>query len=91
VNRDIDIALDEIAKALTEADLSTEAVLDVLFEMSASQTTDDAAALLITWRGKSSDLQYGRSVDRRDEVGPGRQLGSKPIEGPAYQSRNLHL
>ena len=49
LNRDIDEALDQIAKALTEADLSTEAMLDQLFGMNEEEPIDDAAALLITW------------------------------------------
>ena len=49
VNRDIDEALDQIAKALTEADLSPEAMLDELFGMNEGASIDDAAALLITW------------------------------------------
>jgi hypothetical protein len=53
VDRDIDIALDEIAKALTETALTAEAVLDQLFAMNSAQTTDDAAALLITWAGSA--------------------------------------
>ncbi len=51
IDRDIDVALDEIAKALTETDLSAEAVLDCLFGLGPEQATDDMAALLITWRG----------------------------------------
>ena len=49
LNRDIDEALDQIAKALTEADPSTEAMLDQLFGMNEKEPIDDAAALLITW------------------------------------------
>jgi len=49
LNRDIDEALDQIAKALTEADSSTEAMLDQLFGMNEKEPIDDAAALLITW------------------------------------------
>jgi serine/threonine protein phosphatase PrpC len=49
LNRDIDEALDQIAKALTEADRSTEAMLDQLFGMNEEEPIDDAAALLITW------------------------------------------
>lgn len=50
VDRDIDIALDEIAKALTEAGPGSEALLDQLFDMNEEDPIDDAAALLITWR-----------------------------------------
>jgi serine/threonine protein phosphatase PrpC len=50
VDRDIDIALDEIAKALTEAGPGSEALLDQLFDMNHEDPIDDAAALLITWR-----------------------------------------
>jgi serine/threonine protein phosphatase PrpC len=49
VDRDIDIALDQIAKALTEAEPSSEAILDQLFGMNEEDPIDDAAALLITW------------------------------------------
>jgi len=49
LNRDIDEALDQIAKTLTEADPSPEAMLDELFGMSEEASIDDAAALLITW------------------------------------------
>ena len=50
VDRDIDLALDQIAKALTESDLSSEALLDQLFGMNDDDPIDDAAALLITWK-----------------------------------------
>ncbi|HEX6147428.1 MAG TPA: PP2C family protein-serine/threonine phosphatase, partial [Acidimicrobiia bacterium] len=50
VDRDIDIALDEIAKVLTEAGPGSEALLDQLFDMNQEDPIDDAAALLITWR-----------------------------------------
>ena len=53
LNRDIDEALDQIAKALTEADSSTEAMLDQLFGMKEEEPIDDAAALLITWNPPS--------------------------------------
>ncbi len=49
VDRDIDLALDQIAKALTEAEFSSEALLDQLFGMNEEDPIDDAAALLITW------------------------------------------
>ena len=49
VNRDIDEALDQIAKTLTEADPSPVAMLDELFGMNEQTPIDDAAALLITW------------------------------------------
>lgn len=55
VDRDIDIALDQIAKALTEAGPSSEALLDQLFGMNEDDPIDDAAALLITWRPQSRD------------------------------------
>jgi serine phosphatase RsbU (regulator of sigma subunit) len=50
VDRDIDIALDEIAKALTEAGPGSEALLDQLFDMNEEDPIDDAAALLIAWK-----------------------------------------
>lgn len=53
LNRDIDEALDQIAKALTEADSSTEAMLDQIFGMYEKEPIDDAAALLITWNPPS--------------------------------------
>ncbi|MET0696507.1 MAG: SpoIIE family protein phosphatase [Acidimicrobiia bacterium] len=53
LNRDIDEALDQIAKALTEADSSTEAMLDQIFGMNEKEPIDDAAALLITWNPPS--------------------------------------
>lgn len=49
VDRDIDIALDQIAKSLTEAGPTSEALLDELFGMNDEVPIDDAAALLITW------------------------------------------
>jgi hypothetical protein len=55
VDRDIDIALDQIAKALTEAGPSSEALLDQLFGMNEDDPIDDAAALLITWKPQSRD------------------------------------
>ncbi len=54
VNRDIDEALDQIAKTLTEADPSPEAMLDELFGMNEKAPIDDAAALLITWSPQRS-------------------------------------
>ncbi len=51
VSRDIDLGLDEIAKTLTEAGPSTDDMLDRLFSISPGQTSDDAAALMITWHG----------------------------------------
>ena len=53
VNRDIDEALDQIAKTLTEADPSPVAMLDELFGMNEEASIDDAAALLITWNPQS--------------------------------------
>ncbi|MGH8950056.1 MAG: PP2C family protein-serine/threonine phosphatase [Acidimicrobiia bacterium] len=53
VDRDIDLALDQIAKALTETDLTSEALLDRLFDMNDHDPIDDAAALLITWKPQS--------------------------------------
>ena len=53
VDRDIDLALDEIAKVLTEAGPAPEAMLDQLFGMSKDGPIDDAAALLITWTPKT--------------------------------------
>jgi serine phosphatase RsbU (regulator of sigma subunit)/Tfp pilus assembly protein PilV len=54
VNRDIDEALDQIAKTLTETDPSPEAMLDELFGMNEEAPIDDAAALLITWSPQRS-------------------------------------
>jgi hypothetical protein len=50
VDRDIDLALDQIAKSLTEVEHSSEAILDELFAMNEGTPLDDAAALLITWK-----------------------------------------
>jgi serine phosphatase RsbU (regulator of sigma subunit) len=69
VDRDIDIALAEIAKALTEADLTSEAVLDVLFDGNAGQSTDDAAALLINWAGKGGLTTSPAPVSRAERRG----------------------
>ncbi len=56
VNREnIDIGLDEIAKALTEAPHSMDEMLERLFSMSPGQANDDTAALLITWRGQGGE------------------------------------
>ena len=49
IDRDIDLALDQIARSLTGAELSSEALLDELFAMNGEAPIDDAAALLITW------------------------------------------
>ncbi len=49
VNRDIDLALDEIAKLLTETGPSSEEILDQLFGIQEETSVDDAAALLVTW------------------------------------------
>ncbi|HEX5696258.1 MAG TPA: PP2C family protein-serine/threonine phosphatase, partial [Acidimicrobiia bacterium] len=49
VDRDIDLALDQIAKSLTEVEHSSEAILNELFAMNEGTPLDDAAALLITW------------------------------------------
>ena len=49
VNRNIDLALDEIAKDLTECGSSPEEMLDCLFEMREDSHADDAAALLVRW------------------------------------------
>jgi serine/threonine protein phosphatase PrpC len=49
VDRDIDLALGQIAKSLTEADPTPEALLDQLFGMNDEGPIDDAAALLMTW------------------------------------------
>jgi hypothetical protein len=51
VNKDIDLALDEISKSLTESGLSSEEMLDQLFEMQQDSPIDDAAALLVKWIG----------------------------------------
>lgn len=50
IDRDIDIALDEVAKKLTGSESSSEGLLDQLFSMNPDVPIDDAAALLITWR-----------------------------------------
>jgi hypothetical protein len=55
VDRDIDLALDQIAKALAEAEPSSEAILDRLFGMNEEDPIDDAAALLITWMPENRD------------------------------------
>jgi serine phosphatase RsbU (regulator of sigma subunit) len=60
VNRDIDEALDRIAKALTEADPSPVAMLDELFGMNEEASIDDAAALLITWNPQSTSRTLSR-------------------------------
>ncbi len=49
VDRDIDLALDEIAKSLTETGPSSEEILDQLFGIQEIASVDDAAALLVTW------------------------------------------
>jgi hypothetical protein len=49
VNTDIDLALDEIAKELTEAGPSSEDILDRLFSVKDDSHADDAAALLVRW------------------------------------------
>jgi hypothetical protein len=54
VNRDIDLALDEISKGLTEAGPSSEEMLDRLFGMREDSNSDDAAALLVTWEKAAS-------------------------------------
>jgi serine phosphatase RsbU (regulator of sigma subunit) len=53
VNRDIDLALDEISKELTEAGPTSEEMLDQLFEMREDSHADDAAALLVRWNESS--------------------------------------
>jgi hypothetical protein len=50
VSKDIDLALDEISKELTEAGPSSEEMLDRLFGMREGSPIDDAAALLVRWR-----------------------------------------
>lgn len=54
VSRDVDLALDEIAKSLTETGPSSEEMLDQLFGMKEEANFDDAAALLVTWRPQQS-------------------------------------
>lgn len=54
VSRDVDLALDEIAKSLTETGPSSEEMLDQLFGMKEEDAFDDAAALLVTWRPQQS-------------------------------------
>jgi hypothetical protein len=51
VNRDIDLALDEICKSLTESGPTSEEMLDQLFGMQPGSPIDDAAALLVQWMG----------------------------------------
>jgi serine phosphatase RsbU (regulator of sigma subunit) len=51
VNRDIDLALDEISKTLTEAGPTSEEMLDQVFGMKKNSHSDDAAALLVRWKG----------------------------------------
>ena len=57
VDRDIDLALDQIAKALTETEHSSEALLDQLFGMNEEHPIDDAAALLITWKSQTHRIR----------------------------------
>lgn len=56
LHRDIDIALDLIAKTLTEANGSQDALLDHLFGINDKAPIDDAAALLITWKGPADQV-----------------------------------
>jgi serine/threonine protein phosphatase PrpC len=49
LDRDIDLALDQIAKILARTEISSEELLDELFSMNTETPIDDAAALLITW------------------------------------------
>jgi serine phosphatase RsbU (regulator of sigma subunit) len=51
VNKDIDLALDEICKSLTETGPTSEEMLDQLFGMQQESPIDDAAALLVRWVG----------------------------------------
>jgi hypothetical protein len=51
VNKDIDLALDEICKSLTETGPTSEEMLDQLFGMQQESPVDDAAALLVRWAG----------------------------------------
>lgn len=57
VSRDVDLALDEIAKSLTETGPSSEEMLDQLFGMKEEANFDDAAALLVTWRPPSATIK----------------------------------
>jgi hypothetical protein len=57
VSRDVDLALDEIAKSLTETGPSSEEMLDQLFGMKDEANFDDAAALLVTWRPQSAAIK----------------------------------
>ncbi|MGH8915488.1 MAG: PP2C family protein-serine/threonine phosphatase [Acidimicrobiia bacterium] len=50
IDRDIDLALDQMAKTLTETEFSSDALLDRLFSINGEDPIDDAAALLITWK-----------------------------------------
>jgi hypothetical protein len=54
VNKDIDLALDEICKALTETGPTSEEMLDQLFGMQQESPIDDAAALLVRWVGPTA-------------------------------------
>jgi hypothetical protein len=56
IDRDIDLALDQIAATLRQPGLTSEAVLDQLFSLNAETPIDDAAALLITWKRLESPL-----------------------------------
>jgi hypothetical protein len=51
VDKDIDLALDEICKSLTEVGPTSDETLDQLFGMQQDSAVDDAAALLVKWIG----------------------------------------
>jgi hypothetical protein len=57
VNRDIDLAFDEIAKKLAQTGPSSEEMLDQLFGMSPDSHADDAAALLVKWSPPEAPAQ----------------------------------
>lgn len=56
IDRDIDLALDQIAATVRQTGLTSETLLDQLFALNAETPIDDAAALIITWKGRESPL-----------------------------------
>jgi serine phosphatase RsbU (regulator of sigma subunit) len=61
VDKDIDLALDEICKSLTEVGPTSDETLDQLFGMQQDSAVDDAAALLVKWIGPPSAGGIGPS------------------------------
>jgi hypothetical protein len=59
IDKDVDLALDEICKSLTETGPSSEEMLDQLFGTGDDTQVDDAAALLVTWIGPPADPWKG--------------------------------